>query len=208
MPKLKTHRGAAKRFKRTGTGKLMRRHAYHCHILSKKTRKRKRHLRTAVVVSPADAKVLERMLPYGMAEEGDMRVKAWTNRKDRRKKILKLAEGLLRHASPRPTGSPSCRWRSSLAVRLSRPPAAQARVALAVDRPHQRGGPCSTTSRYSPAHRRVSRRRATRSTARILADLAVRDPRGVRRGGPASPSWGSPRSPRRRQSGRSRAASA
>jgi large subunit ribosomal protein L35 len=62
MPKLKTHRGAAKRLKRTATGKIVRHHAYHSHILSKKSRKRKRHLRTSAVVSPADAKVLQRML--------------------------------------------------------------------------------------------------------------------------------------------------
>jgi large subunit ribosomal protein L35 len=62
MPKLKTHRGAAKRLKRTGTGKLKRHHAYASHILSKKSRKRKRRLRSAVIVDPANAKVLERML--------------------------------------------------------------------------------------------------------------------------------------------------
>ncbi len=65
MPKLKTHRGAAKRVKRTASGRYKRHHAYHSHILSKKTRKRKRKLRSAVVVSPEDTKVLNRMLPYG-----------------------------------------------------------------------------------------------------------------------------------------------
>ena len=65
MPKLKTHRGAAKRVKRTASGRYKRHHAYHSHILSKKTRKRKRNLRSAVVVSDQDAKVLDRMLPYG-----------------------------------------------------------------------------------------------------------------------------------------------
>ena len=62
MPKLKSHRGAAKRLKRTGTGKLVRHHAYHSHILEKKSTKRKRRLRSAALVSPADAKVLTRML--------------------------------------------------------------------------------------------------------------------------------------------------
>ena len=62
MPKQKTHRGAAKRIKRTGTGKFKRHHAYASHILSKKSRKRKRRLRSAVIVSPGDAKVLARML--------------------------------------------------------------------------------------------------------------------------------------------------
>jgi large subunit ribosomal protein L35 len=62
MPKLKTHRGAAKRIKRTASGKFKRHHAYHSHILAKKSRKRKRNLRSAVVVKPCDAKVLEKML--------------------------------------------------------------------------------------------------------------------------------------------------
>jgi large subunit ribosomal protein L35 len=62
MPKLKTHRGAAKRVKRTATGKFKRHHAYHSHILSKKSRKRKRRLRSATVVSPGESKILERML--------------------------------------------------------------------------------------------------------------------------------------------------
>jgi large subunit ribosomal protein L35 len=63
MPKMKTHRGAAKRVKRTASGKFKRHHAYHSHILSKKTTKRKRRLRSAVIASPADAKVLDRMIP-------------------------------------------------------------------------------------------------------------------------------------------------
>ncbi len=65
MPKLKTHRGAAKRVKRTASGRYKRHHAYHSHILSKKTRKRKRNLRSAVMASDPDAKILDRMLPYG-----------------------------------------------------------------------------------------------------------------------------------------------
>jgi large subunit ribosomal protein L35 len=62
MPKQKTHRGAAKRFKRTASGKFKRHHAYHSHILTKKTRKRKRKLRSSAIVAPADAKVLDKML--------------------------------------------------------------------------------------------------------------------------------------------------
>ena len=58
MPKMKTHRGAAKRFRRTGTGKLRRRQANRNHILEKKTSKRKRKLRPSVDVSSADAKSL------------------------------------------------------------------------------------------------------------------------------------------------------
>jgi large subunit ribosomal protein L35 len=59
MPKLKTHRGAAKRVKRTASGKFKRHHAYHSHIL---TRKRKRKLRSSTIVASSDAKVLEKML--------------------------------------------------------------------------------------------------------------------------------------------------
>jgi large subunit ribosomal protein L35 len=62
MPKMKTHRGAAKRIKRTASGKLKRHKAYKSHILTKKSTKRKRNLRKAAVVSKADAKVLEQML--------------------------------------------------------------------------------------------------------------------------------------------------
>jgi large subunit ribosomal protein L35 len=62
MPKLKTHRGAAKRVKRTASGKLKRHHAYASHILSKKSRKRKRNLRSSAIVEPCDAKVIVRML--------------------------------------------------------------------------------------------------------------------------------------------------
>ncbi len=62
MPKLKTHRGAAKRLKKTANGKLKRHHAYASHILSKKSRKRKRNLRDSAIVKPCDAKVLMKML--------------------------------------------------------------------------------------------------------------------------------------------------
>ncbi|MCO4768935.1 MAG: 50S ribosomal protein L35 [Deltaproteobacteria bacterium] len=64
MPKMKTHRGAAKRFKRTAGGKWKRGRAYHSHILTKKSTKRKRGLRTQVVMSEADAPRVNRMLPY------------------------------------------------------------------------------------------------------------------------------------------------
>ena len=63
MPKMKTNRAAAKRFKRTGTGKLRRNKAYRSHILTKKTTKRKRHLRKGTLVSKADAKRVNRMIP-------------------------------------------------------------------------------------------------------------------------------------------------
>ena len=64
MPKLKTHRGAAKRFKKTGTGKIMRGRAFKRHLLSGKTTRQKRHLSGIFEVSPADGKRLNRMLPY------------------------------------------------------------------------------------------------------------------------------------------------
>ena len=64
MPKLKTHRGAAKRFKKTGTGKIVRGHSGGRHILTKKATSRKRKLRKSVVADEADQKALQRMLPY------------------------------------------------------------------------------------------------------------------------------------------------
>ena len=65
MPKMKTHRGAAKRLKKTGTGKLKRMRANKSHILTKKTTKRKRRLRKADLVAKGDAKRLHKILPYG-----------------------------------------------------------------------------------------------------------------------------------------------
>jgi large subunit ribosomal protein L35 len=65
MPKMKTHRGAAKRIKKTGTGKLKRMRAFKSHILTKMTRKRKRRLRKPDLVSGGDAKRMNRILPYG-----------------------------------------------------------------------------------------------------------------------------------------------
>jgi large subunit ribosomal protein L35 len=65
MPKLKTHKGAAKRFRLTATGKVKRGHSHARHILTKKTAKRKRNLDIDVLVSEADEKMVKRMLPYG-----------------------------------------------------------------------------------------------------------------------------------------------
>lgn len=65
MPKLKTHRGAAKRFKSTATGKFKRSKAYKSHILTKKSTKRKRGLDTPTLASEADQRKIEHMLPYG-----------------------------------------------------------------------------------------------------------------------------------------------
>ncbi len=62
MPKMKSHRGAAKRFKITPTGKIKRRRAFANHILEKKTSKRKRHLNSPALVSEADEKRIRRLL--------------------------------------------------------------------------------------------------------------------------------------------------
>jgi len=64
VPKLKTHRGAAKRFKKTGTGKFMRNNAFRRHILTSKTTKNKRQMRGSEEVAAADVTKLQRMLPY------------------------------------------------------------------------------------------------------------------------------------------------
>jgi large subunit ribosomal protein L35 len=65
MPKLKTHKGAAKRFRQTATGKFKRGHSHARHILTKKAQKRKRILDIDVIVKKADQKRVEKMLPYG-----------------------------------------------------------------------------------------------------------------------------------------------
>ncbi len=64
MPKMKTNRGAAKRFKCTGSGKIARRKAYASHILTKKSTKRKRGLRQSETVDSANLKGVKRLLPY------------------------------------------------------------------------------------------------------------------------------------------------
>jgi large subunit ribosomal protein L35 len=64
MPKMKTHRGAAKRFGTTGTGKVRRAKAFKQHILTSKTAKRRRKLRGTTTVDEADAPRLKRMIPY------------------------------------------------------------------------------------------------------------------------------------------------
>lgn len=62
MPKMKSHSGTKKRFRRTGTGKLMRAKAYKSHILTKKTTKRKRGFRQETEIAPADAKLINARL--------------------------------------------------------------------------------------------------------------------------------------------------
>ena len=64
MPKVKTSRAAAKRFKKTGTGKLTRMKAYKSHILTKKSTKTKRNRRKATITDATNAKVMKKILPY------------------------------------------------------------------------------------------------------------------------------------------------
>jgi large subunit ribosomal protein L35 len=64
MPKLKTHKGASKRFHKTGTGKIVRGHAFARHILTSKSKKRKRKLGKSVVADESDQRKLRRMIPY------------------------------------------------------------------------------------------------------------------------------------------------
>jgi large subunit ribosomal protein L35 len=64
MPKIKTNSGAAKRFKKTGTGKIKRSHAFTSHILTSKTTKRKRNLRKGAIVAASDAKNIAKLIPY------------------------------------------------------------------------------------------------------------------------------------------------
>ncbi|MBN1503756.1 MAG: 50S ribosomal protein L35 [Candidatus Eisenbacteria bacterium] len=63
MPKLKTNRGAKKRFKKTGTGKILRRQAFGAHIMTSKARKRKRRIKRVTVVAEEDARRIRRLLP-------------------------------------------------------------------------------------------------------------------------------------------------
>lgn len=64
MPKIKSNRGAAKRFRKTASGRFKRAHAYHNHILTKKDSKRKRGLRATTLVAPQDSAMVQRLLPY------------------------------------------------------------------------------------------------------------------------------------------------
>lgn len=63
MPKMKTHKGSAKRFKKTGTGKVKRSHAYTSHMFAHKSQKQKRKLRKGTLVSSGDYKRIKAMLP-------------------------------------------------------------------------------------------------------------------------------------------------
>ncbi len=64
MPKIKTHRGAAKRFRKTATGKIKRNKAYKSHLLTSKTSKRTRHLRKGTLIDKTNLDAVKKMLPY------------------------------------------------------------------------------------------------------------------------------------------------
>lgn len=64
MSKMKTHKGSQKRFKKTGSGKLKRSHAYTSHLFANKSQKQKRKLRKSAMVSEGDFKRIKNMLPY------------------------------------------------------------------------------------------------------------------------------------------------
>lgn len=64
MPKIKTNRGAAKRFKKTGTGKIKRSHAFTSHILTSKSKKNKRNLRKGAIIEAVDHKNIAKLIPY------------------------------------------------------------------------------------------------------------------------------------------------
>jgi large subunit ribosomal protein L35 len=64
VPKIKTNRGAAKRFKKTSSGKVRRRKAFASHILTKKSTKRKRNLRASTLVNKANSKAIKKLIPY------------------------------------------------------------------------------------------------------------------------------------------------
>jgi large subunit ribosomal protein L35 len=64
MPKMKTNKGAAKRFSKTGTGKIKRNKAFTSHILTSKTTKRKRNLRQSTIMSPGDTRKMRVLIPY------------------------------------------------------------------------------------------------------------------------------------------------
>ena len=64
MPKVKTSRAAAKRFKKAGTGQLKRMKAYKSHILTKKSQKRKRNLRKSIITDATNVKSMKKILPY------------------------------------------------------------------------------------------------------------------------------------------------
>ena len=84
MPKMKTSRAAAKRFKKTGTGQLKRMKAYKSHILTKKSQKRKRNLRKSTITDATNAKNMKKILPFFNRIEEDVN-NGKSKRRNRRK---------------------------------------------------------------------------------------------------------------------------
>ena len=102
MPKMKSNRGAAKRFRATGSGRIKRKHAFHSHILTKKDRKRKRRLRSPTLVSRSDHHRVRRMLGGGRPmkqetrakeREGDPPSQSSTVNNDQHERIMDLLKG-------------------------------------------------------------------------------------------------------------------
>ena len=95
MPKMKTHKGSAKRFRTTGSGKIMRAKAFKSHILTKKSQKRKRNFRKETQLAASDKRVVARNL--GLRQKGfvvDMsRIKRSVNAKKKRRVVLGRAKG-------------------------------------------------------------------------------------------------------------------
>ena len=106
MPKLKTHKSAAKRYKVTATGKIMKRQAGIGHLLQHKSESRKRKIFKMVSVSDSHLKLVSKELPYKKysRQEQKMRIKRGNVSRNRHKKILKLAKGFicLLYTSPSP----------------------------------------------------------------------------------------------------------
>ena len=175
MPKLKTHRGAAKRVKKTASGKFKRHRAYHSHILEKKSTKRKRRLRSSTLVSRRRRQGRGDGCSRAGSREGPCESHDPTHRKDRRKKILKLAEGYWggKVAPPPDRQDPGG---EVAAVRLPRPQgsaSAQFRR-LWITRINAAARENGTT--YSQLIAGL-KNAGCELDRKVLADLAVRDPK-------------------------------
>ena len=166
MPKMKTHKGAAKRFKVTGTGKLTRRKAFMNHILEKKPSKRKRRLSGEREVTGGDAPHEAPARPLSpptrrtTANERRQpwpRVKRSVHAKKHRRAILERAQGYYGNKS-RSYRAANEQVMHSPAVRLPRPPGPQGRLPHAVDPAHQRRLP-PARHELQPVHRRAAGRR-------------------------------------------------
>ncbi len=184
MPKMKTHRGAKKRFKITGTGKLMRRKANRNHILEKKSATRKRRLTGDFELSKGDDARVRNASSASDDSTTDERSTPWhasrvafTPRRSAAP-YLERAKGYYGNQSR--SSAPPTRRSCTRAVRLPRPPGPQGRVAQALDPAHQRGVP-PQRHQLQPVHQRPEGWPRSRSTARSS---------------PTSPCTTTPRSPR------------